>query len=267
VRVVCLGDSTTFGIWSERPNELHAAAPYPAEVERLARADGLAVEVINAGVLGQTTEAALVQLLVQVLPLEPDVVTVRLGNNDHGREIVPNPTLATRWEYAVVRAMPAVLWRSESLRLVWYVYRRAIAWMWRSAPPFRVSREQFEENLRRFVAIARDERFQLAFMDFPYRELARGPSPGETFPNPLQSVGSLEELHAVHDDYQAIVARVAADTGTPLVRTRDALRTAPEPTFSDYDLSHPNAAGYRIVARRLYDDLRALGWLEPGRRP
>jgi hypothetical protein len=85
IRVVCLGDSTTFGIWVDSPKDLHADVPYPAELERLARVDGLPVEVINAGVLGQTSATALVQLLVQVLPLQPDVITLRVGSNDHGQ--------------------------------------------------------------------------------------------------------------------------------------------------------------------------------------
>jgi lysophospholipase L1-like esterase len=126
-----------------------------------------------------------------------------------------------------------------------------------------VGPERFEENLRRFVTVAREHRIHLAFVDFPYRELDRGPSPGEKFPNPMQNVRSLEELHALHDSYQAIVARVAAETGTPLIRTREAMRTAPEPTFSAHDLSHPNAAGYDVVAQRIHTELRALGWLDP----
>ena len=264
VRVVCLGDSTTFGIWIERPNDLHADVPYPAEVERLARADGLAVEVINAGVLGQTTNAALVQLLTQVVPLHPDVVTVRLGNNDHGWSHSAIATLATRFEYPVLHAVPPVVWRLETARLVAHAYRRTVQVRQRWAPAgINVPPDRFEENLRRFVTIAEEQHIHLAFLDFPYRELSRGPSPGERFPNALQNVTSLEALHALHDDYQAIVARVAAQTGTPLVRTIDAMRSAPEPTFSGYDLSHPNAAGYRITGERVYAELRALGWLDP----
>ena len=45
------------------------------------------------------------------------------------------------------------------------------------------------------------------------------------------------------------------------MRTRGPLRAFPEPTFSDYDLSHPNAAGYGVIAHELYAELRRLGWL------
>jgi lysophospholipase L1-like esterase len=263
VRVVCVGDSTTFGIWVERPNEMHGEAPYPAELERLARGDGLPVEVVNAGVLGQTTSGAIVQLLTQILALGPDVVTVRLGNNDHAWSHSPIAPLATRLEYPIFRAMPPFVWRLETARLVAHAYRQAIARRRAWAPgAVNVTPERFDENLRRFVTVARERGIHLAFVDFPYRELERGPSPGERFPNALQNVANLEELHRLHDGYQAIVARVAAETDTPLVRTIDALRNAPTPTFSSYDLSHPNGAGYRIVAGRLYAELRALGWLD-----
>jgi lysophospholipase L1-like esterase len=262
VRVACLGDSTTFGFWQEGPLDFRYDPSYPAELERLARADDLPVEVINGGVLGETSAEGLVQLLTQVLPLEPDVVTLRFGNNDHARG---EAVLATSWEYPVVHALPSLAWRSEVVRALFYLYRQGVA---RFAGPnlgVRVPLDRFEENLRRFVAIAQERHIHLAFLDFPYREIERGPSPGQSFPNGFQNVRSLEELHALHDSYQAIVARVAAETGTPLVLTRDALRAEPEPTFTIYDLSHPNGAGYRVIARRLYAELRRLGWLEPKR--
>ena len=127
----------------------------------------------------------------------------------------------------------------------------------------RIPLDRFEENIRRFVAIAQERHFHLAFLDFPYREIERGPSPGESFPNAVLNVRNLKELHALHDAYQAVVVRVATETGTPLVLTRDALRAGPEPTFTIYDLSHPNGAGYRVIGQRLYTELRQLGWLAP----
>jgi lysophospholipase L1-like esterase len=265
VRVACLGDSTTLGVWLEKPADLHADAPYPAEVERLARADGRAVEVLNAGVLGDTTGEGLAALLVQVLPLAPDVVTVRFGNNDHGLAMKGDITpMGTRPEYAVVRYAPTWWLRLKLTRLAFHAYRQWMAGR-RSIPqPQRVPPAAYERNLHRFVEIAHAAGVRLVFLDFPYREMSRGLSPGETLPNPLQAVRSIEELHAVHDQYQEIMRRVARESGTPVVETLTALRATPG-TFTDYDLSHPSGTGYRVIARRLYDELVRLGYLEPRR--
>ncbi len=260
-RVACLGDSTTFGIWVEKPGDIRANPSYPSELERLARADGLPVEVVNAGVLGQSSSEGLVQLLTQLLPLEPDVITLRFGNNDHAQAIGPDRTpLSTRWEYPVLHALPPFVWRFETVKAVVHAYRGYVT---SHVPPQlqRVPPVRFEENLRRFVALARERHIHLAFLDFPYRPIERGPTPGEHFPN-THAVGSLEALHVLHDRYQAIVARVAQESGTPLVRTEDALRASPVATFSDYDVTHPNGAGYAIIGRELYRELRALGWLD-----
>ena len=261
VRIFCLGDSTTFGIWREGPRYVRADAPYPAALQRLIDADGYRVEVVNAGVLGQTSNEGLVQLLTQILPLDPDVITLRFGNNDHGQRLLLDATpLATRWEYPLFRTLPSLTWHSEAVRLLFHVYRNRIARV-PTLPERRVPPPRFEENLERVVTIARERGIRVAFVDFPYREIERGLSPDEKLPNILQAARTIEELHAKHDHYQQIVTTVAARTGTPVVRTLDALRSAPEPTFTDYDLSHPNAAGYAIVARRMYEELRGLGWL------
>jgi lysophospholipase L1-like esterase len=265
VRVACLGDSTTLGVWLEKPADLHADAPYPAELERLARADGRPVEVLNAGVLGDTTGEGLPTLLVQVLPLAPDVITLRFGNNDHGLAMRGDITpMATRGEYVVVRYAPAWWLRLKLTRLAFHAYRQYMAGR-RSIPqPTRVPPPDYERNLRRFVHVARSNGIRIVFLDFPYREIERGLSPGEVLPNPLQAVHSIEELHAVHDQYQEIMRRVARETGTPIVETLTALRATPG-AFTDYDLSHPSGAGYRVIARRLYDELVRLGYLEPRR--
>jgi lysophospholipase L1-like esterase len=263
VRVACLGDSATFGIWLANPVDLRTDVSYPAEVERLARADGRAVEVVNAGVLGATTGEGLPTLLVQVLPLAPDVITIRFGNNDHGRAWAADVTpMATNAEYAVVRWTPTWLLRLKVTRLAFHAYRQWIAHQRTVPQPQRVPPPEYERNLRRFVTIARAHGIRIVFLDFPYREIERGLSPREVLPNPMQAVRSIEELFAVHDHYQDIMRRVARETGTPVVETLSALRATPG-AFTDYDLSHPSGTGYRVIARRLYDELVRLGYLEP----
>ncbi len=121
--------------------------------------------------------------------------------------------------------------------------------------------DRYERNLRRLVADAHAGGTRVLFLDFPYRELSRGLSPGESFPNYFDDVKSLEELHAVHATYQEVTERVARETGSAYLRTEDALRAAPKPVFTDYDLSHLDEDGARLLARLVFEDVRRRGWL------
>lgn len=75
VKIVALGDSLTAGLG------LAAADAFPAKLERALKAKGLAVEVANAGVSGDTAAGGLARLDWSVPP-DTDAVIVELGAND-----------------------------------------------------------------------------------------------------------------------------------------------------------------------------------------
>ncbi|HEX5719183.1 MAG TPA: GDSL-type esterase/lipase family protein, partial [Thermoanaerobaculia bacterium] len=75
--IVCLGDSITSGVGAE-PEQ-----PYPGLL-----AEKLGVEVINAGVPGDTSEDGLARV-EEVLALDPWMVIVELGGNDILRQVTP----------------------------------------------------------------------------------------------------------------------------------------------------------------------------------
>lgn len=75
LRVVVLGDSIAAGLG------LAEADAFPAVVEERLREAGLPVEVINAGVSGDTSAGGL-RRIDWILRQEPDVVVVELGAND-----------------------------------------------------------------------------------------------------------------------------------------------------------------------------------------
>ena len=85
LRVVALGDSLTAGYL------LPAPAAFPAVLERALRARGLAVEIANAGVSGDTASQGLERLDWSV-PDGTDAVIVELGANDALRGIDPAVT-------------------------------------------------------------------------------------------------------------------------------------------------------------------------------
>jgi acyl-CoA thioesterase-1 len=75
VKIVALGDSLTAGYG------LAASDAFPAKLEKALKARGLAVEVTNAGVSGDTASGGLARLDWAVPP-DTDAVIVELGAND-----------------------------------------------------------------------------------------------------------------------------------------------------------------------------------------
>ena len=80
VRIVALGDSLTAGLG------LPVNAAFPARLEQALNAKGVAVEITNAGVSGDTASAGLARLDWSV-PEGTDAVIIELGANDTLRGI------------------------------------------------------------------------------------------------------------------------------------------------------------------------------------
>ncbi len=85
VRIVALGDLLTAGLG------LPADSTFPAKLEKALKAKGLAVEVSNAGVSGDTAAGGLARLDWSV-PAGTDAVIVELGANDMLRGVDPKAT-------------------------------------------------------------------------------------------------------------------------------------------------------------------------------
>jgi len=91
VRIVALGDSLTAGFG------LPGDAAFPARLQAALRAKGLAVEISNAGVSGDTSSGGLARLDWSV-PDGTDGVIVELGANDALRGVDPGVTRAALQE-------------------------------------------------------------------------------------------------------------------------------------------------------------------------
>jgi acyl-CoA thioesterase I len=87
LKIVVLGDSLVSGF------QLKPSDAFPAQLERALRARGHAVEVINAGVSGDTTAGGLERLRWAV-PERTEAVIVELGANDMLRGLDPGRTRA-----------------------------------------------------------------------------------------------------------------------------------------------------------------------------
>lgn len=85
ITLVAMGDSLTEGM-GVKPEET-----YPAQLERRLQTDGYDVEVINAGISGETSSRALSRV-DWVLTLEPGILILETGGNDGLRGIDPDVT-------------------------------------------------------------------------------------------------------------------------------------------------------------------------------
>ena len=86
-RIAVLGDSLAAGYG------VRAGDAFPAQLGAALRAEGLAVEVLGAGVSGDTTAGGRARL-DWLLADDPDVVIVELGANDGLRGLDPQMTFA-----------------------------------------------------------------------------------------------------------------------------------------------------------------------------
>lgn len=82
LRIVVFGDSLVAGF------QLKSSDAFPAQLERALKAKGHAVEVVNAGVSGDTTAAGLARMGWAV-PERTDAVIVEFGANDALRGLDP----------------------------------------------------------------------------------------------------------------------------------------------------------------------------------
>jgi acyl-CoA thioesterase-1 len=82
VKIVVLGDSLVAGF------QLRPSDAFPAQLERALKARGHAVEIINAGVSGDTTAGGLARVRWAV-PERTDAVILELGANDALRGLDP----------------------------------------------------------------------------------------------------------------------------------------------------------------------------------
>ncbi len=266
LRIVCIGDSGTFGIWKYGPGapDLQTNVAWDTYVDEFARTvrerAQRPVEVVNAGVLGYNSSHGLRQLITEILPLDPDVVTVRLGVNDYG--LARPPLFALREPRSAFGRF--LFYRAAhlaSFRLAVGAYQRISADALRTPGSRVLSVDEFKHNLERIADEARAAGIRLLFLDYPIR-VDRGPA--EPDPELQYMFGFTDPLEhsALHATYQQALVRVADERGVPLLETTEALTRASVPSFSPYDRIHPNDAGARQIGQLLAERVEALGWLE-----
>jgi lysophospholipase L1-like esterase len=221
---VFLGDSCTE--WGE----------YPAlTLQLLAKSQPALATGVKFGVAGWSSVQGLTQLRRDVLSLNPRVVTIYFGWNDHWRAIGPAD--------AEARFTAVGWWLSQHVRFyqLWMKARMVAGPNDLAKRPLRVPLELYEANLREMARLVREHGGTPVLIT-----AASGHEPGKE-PKYLaqQFVARLTDLIPLHASYVEGTRRAAAASGAVLCDAARAFETLPGPK-SQYFLKdgiHLSVAG------------------------
>jgi lysophospholipase L1-like esterase len=251
LRVLCLGDSNTFG------NGVSQDETYPAQLQMLlaSRISGAAAEAINAGIGGYGTTQE-VDLLTRMAPLlSPDVVTIGFYLNDLGDAVRDNLEILDETgeekRLGFKRFTPYrliyLLKRSRLVTLVYWRFRLLRSGserdplhqvlLGRTPPAYEESWRRIEDALSRARDLARARGFRLIVFPVPT---------GQEF---LED--RLEEQY--RSRFITLAERLGIEHFDPTPRMK-ALGGSFERYFITWD-GHINARTHRLIAASLYEML------------
>lgn len=244
-RILCLGDSITFG-YGVRQEQT-----YETRLQAMLRAryPGHEFDVINGGCPGYSSFQGLQVLKLIGLRYAPDVLIVSFIYADPATEADSDRTRAGA--SPLLQKVQIMLYES---RLYLYLRRAHLAARMPTGPREvnrertpRVSADEFAANLREFADVMRARGGHVVYVN-----LAKKPD----MPN---AEHWLDPHQQRYDRYRAIIRQVARDTGNEYVDC-DAPFAADARYF--LDPIHPNAEGFALMARLLADRLIGSGWLQ-----
>lgn len=251
-RIVCLGDSVTFGYrvpvsWPNAPLRVDPEAqPYPSLLEQRLRElnPDRSIEVVAMAVPGYSSHQGLAWLRHDIDRYDPDLVIACFGWND--TDLRTRPDHETLPMHPMARgARRLVAW---SQTFAWLVSQVTQARTENGAPGSssqvpRVAAEQFVRNMMAMGRIARDHGSEILFIGPIYRD-------GESTPAQARRMSAcrdgLREAAAVEGfDYTQI----------------DLLTEAYYPQNQQYfgEVIHPNHLGHRLMADHLLEFLNQSG--------
>lgn len=244
VRIICLGDSVTFGyrvpaIWPDKPRDYDPEwLPYPMLLEKLLRAANpdRKIEVIAMAAPGYTSHQGLAWLRRDIEKLQPDFLTASFGWNDVSFSDVPDrEAIRTNW-YAV-----AVRWLIDHSQ----AFAHATRWL-RSKkqssqpaaatrPVPRVSQQEYLNNMLEITKLARGRGAGVVVMSAAYRDHVTNPPEAE------------------------LMVRYRASLRSAMRQNQIPFLEIPELTEIAYpanegwfgELIHPNHMGHRLIASEL----------------
>jgi lysophospholipase L1-like esterase len=260
-RIAALGDSATFG-----PHEEECAYPYLLPVLLAPKR----VEVINAAVEGYRADRALVHLKRDVLPLQPDLVTVFIGWNDlyQSDPRAENEQLSTRGN-----PLARLLTLSDAAQTFRRLYFLRFNTQRAQTSEIGVGNQEllavyrpvgYEERLREMFRVARAAGAEVVALTWPTiladsmtsQAIARVHYPWYTT--------QLGELRILYARYQEALRRVAVEERVPVIDIA-AVFESRDKVMLFKDTAHFNCEGQALVAENVALQLRE--WKTPPKGP
>lgn len=244
-RVVCLGDSVTFGyqiprLARDEPIRRDARALSYTEVLERDLSDALPerdVEVVPMAVPGYSSYQGRAWLQRDIAVVQPDVVIVAFGWNDADLRGAPDVvTMPQGWHHVASRR---VVLSSQALIRAAGLMRRVGRGGRTGGGVARVSAEEFVDNHRAITETARARGAAVLFIAPIYRDAVTDPTAAER----IASYRRALERFARAADIPFVAVGALSETGAP----------HNEPLF--YEEVHPNASGHQLLADAVFDTL------------
>jgi lysophospholipase L1-like esterase len=241
-RIVCLGDSVTFGyrvppVWPDKPNDYDPEwQPYPMLLEKeLRKANpNRHIEVFPMAVPGYTSHQGLAWLRRDIDYLQPDVVIASFGWNDASASDAPDrEAIDTRWWPVAIR------WLIDHSQ----AFAHATRWL-RSQngskpvarhPVARVSQLEYIANFKAIVQLTRDHKAAAIVIGAPYRDSVTNPPEAQLM-----------------TQYRLALKSEMLQNQTPyleILELTEAAGSVNEGFFGE--LIHPNHMGHRLMTSEL----------------
>jgi lysophospholipase L1-like esterase len=244
-RIVCLGDSVTFGyrvpvVWPDKPTEYDPEwLPYPMLLEKNLRKEnpGKAIEAFPMAVPGYTSHQGLAWLRNEIDHLQPDMVIVSYGWNDASLSDVPDrEAIRTDWYPVTVRWL---IDHSQAFALTtrWLRSRNQPPSGKRPRPVPRVAESEYLANMNAIVELAKSRGARVVVIGAPYRDATTNPSEAQLM-----------------KDYRTSLRIQMQQKQVPYLEVLE-LTEAAAPSNDGFfgELIHPNHIGHRLIASELFE--------------
>ncbi len=249
-RVICLGDSVTFGSSGEKNTY-----PHIVQTEFEKKRTQLPVEVINAGVNGHSTYNMLFRIN-RIMKFKPDVVLVLAGWNDLFYEDIRN--------YQDNRMPFSSYWHIESRENIrshlLHFIRNKAGYIPHKSIPISYSPDEFvpfnfEYNLKRIISLIQSKKVKTALLTLP-KLISDDPdkiTPAEKkkviLPDFLED-GNIEAFLKIYKSYDTIIKDVAAEKNIPIIDVDSMMSMQKRPRgFFFEDTCHLTSSGYKILGK------------------